>query len=377
MMHKMKNADHPAHTTRQAPIDQRISPHGSARTPAGNRRLRKALTVSLAFLFLLVTDGIPHTAWAGRNAYHHIVVLSDLHLPGRNLDAKERAIDHVNSWPDVHSIVLLGDICDRRGTEEEYAFARQFLSRLRKPFYPVTGNHDFLYEQDSFVQGNRKGFPEERAAKLRRFQETFGLKELYYSKKLPHYLLVFLSIDSLYSNYHAEISQKQLDWFAAELNRNKAVPTIVFYHAPLKGTLKGSNIVGLLNHFFAAQPAESIRKILLDNPQVFLWVSGHTHTAPENINYVNNVNLYEGRVLNIHNADMDGRSFISHAGLGVGMHDNIWTNSLFLYSDRVVIKTYDQKKGYWLEEKTRVIHPPVLKKTEPKPAKGLSAAHPN
>ncbi len=56
---------------------------------------------------------------------------------------------------------------------------------------------------------------------------------------------------------------------------------------------------------------------------------------------------------------MDGRSFVSHAGLGVGTHDNIWTNSFFLYPDRVVIKTYDQKKGYWLEEKTREIRPPV------------------
>lgn len=377
MMHKMKMADDPAHAKRQAPINQRISNRGRARPPARSHQLRKALPFILTLLILVVTDGILQAAWAGRNAYHHIVVLSDLHLPGRNLEAKERAIDHVNSWTDVHSVVLLGDICDRRGTEEEYAFAKQFLSRLRKPFYPVTGNHDFLYEQDSFVQGNRKGFPEERATKLRRFQETFGLKELYYSKKLPHYLLVFLSIDSLHSNYHAEISQKQLDWFAAELNRNKAVPTIVFFHAPLKGTLKGSNIVGLLNHFFAAQPAESIRKILLDNPQVFLWVSGHTHTAPENINYVNNVNLYEGRVLNIHNADMDGRSFVSHAGLGVGMHDNIWTNSLFLYPDRVVIKTYDQKKGYWLEEKTREIRPPILRSPEAKSVKGLSSAYPN
>jgi len=357
-MRKIKTAYHPASTRQQAPITHAISPHGTSRPEARNRRLYKILPVLLSLLFFIVTDGFLTPVAAGRNSYYHIVVLSDLHLPGRNLEAKEGAIDNVNSWSDVHSVVLLGDICDRRGTEEEYDSAKQFLSRLRKPFHPITGNHDFLYEQDSFVQGNRKGFPEERAIKLKRFKDTFGLKEIYYSKRLPHYLLVFLSMDSLYSNHHAEISQKQIEWFAAELNRNKTVPTIVFYHAPLKGTLTGSNVVALFNHFFAAQPADTIKKIIKDNSQVFLWVSGHTHTAPENINYVHNVNRYEGRVLNVHNADMDGRSFISHAGLGVGTHDNIWTNSLFLYPDRVVIKTYDQKKGYWLEDKTREIRTP-------------------
>jgi Icc protein len=332
----------------------------TSRPEARNRRPHRILPVLLSLLFLIVTDGFLSAVAADGNSYYHIVVLSDLHLPGRNLESKEKAIDYVNSWSDVHLVVLLGDICDRRGTEEEYRFAKKFLSRLRKPYYPITGNHDYLYEQDAFVRGKRKGFPEERAIKLKRFKETFGLKEIYYSKRLRHYLLVFLSIDSLYSNYHTEISQKQLEWFAAELNRNKTVPTIVFYHAPLKGTLTGSNIVALFNHFFAAQPADTIKKIIKSNPQVFLWVSGHTHTAPENINYTHNVNLYEGRVLNVHNADMDGRSFVSHAGLGVGTHDNIWTNSLFLYPDRVVIKTYDQKKGYWLEDKTREVRTPVF-----------------
>lgn len=68
---------------------------------------------------------------------------------------------------------------------------------------------------------------------------------------------------------------------------------------------------------------------------------------------------------------MDGRSFVSHAGLGVGAHDNIWTNSFFLYPNRVVIKTYDQKKGYWLEEKTREVRTPVFVK---KGARGGTAS---
>lgn len=372
-MQKIKMAYHPAGTKRRDTIFHPTPPCGTSVPTARNRRPLKALPVLLAFLLLSATDGSLSPVTAGGNPYHHIVVLSDLHLPGRNLEAKEKAVDHVNSWPDVDSVVILGDICGRKGSEEEYAFAKAFLSRLKKPFYPITGNHDVLYEQDSFMQGRRKGFPEERAIKLHRFKETFGLKETYYSKRLPHYLLVFLSVDNLYSNYHAAMSKEQIEWFAAELDANKTTPTIVFYHAPLKGTLTGSNVVALFNHFFAAQPASEIKTIINRNPQVFMWVSGHTHTAPENINYVHSVNLYEGRVLNVHNADMDGRSFVSHAGLGVGTHDNIWTNSFFLYPDRVVIKTYDQKKGYWLEEKTREVRTPVFFKNG---AKGRTASLP-
>jgi hypothetical protein len=37
----------------------------------------------------------------------------------------------------------------------------------------------------------------------------------------------------------------------------------------------------------------------------------------------------------------------------VAKHDTIWTNSLFLYPDRVVVKTFDHKKDAWLDAMTR------------------------
>jgi len=159
MIDDMRVRLRPAGTRRQASINHRNEDRGTPRLPGGSR-LQKVLSILLPLVFLAAPGGFLHGAAAAAGPYHHIVVLSDLHLPGRNLEAKERAVDHVNSWSDVHSVVLLGDICDRRGTEEEYAFAKQFLSRLRKPYYPITGNHDYLYEQDSCLQGNRKGRPE-------------------------------------------------------------------------------------------------------------------------------------------------------------------------------------------------------------------------
>ena len=38
--------------------------------------------------------------------------------------------------------------------------------------------------------------------------------------------------------------------------------------------------------------------------------------------------------------------------------ERIWTNSLFFYPDRVVVKTFDHKAGAWMEKLERTILPP-------------------
>ena len=256
-------------------------------------------------------------------------------------------------------VVLLGDICEHFGTVEEYAYAKKFLSQLNKPFSPVVGNHEYIYEDN--VPGKYvKASYSSRKKKLQRFRETFSLQEVFYSKRVEFYLLIFLSTDGLYSNYLAEISGKQIEWLQSELGKNRDIPTIIFFHSPLKGTLMGSNEpVGDDN--FIAQPHRKIHKIISENPQIFLWVSGHTHIAPTNANFNHKVNIYENRVTNIHNCDMDGRSFLSETDTKGKGHTSIWTNSLFLYPDQVAIKTYDHKKDNWLENLNREIRLPNIK----------------
>jgi hypothetical protein len=40
--------------------------------------------------------------------------------------------------------------------------------------------------------------------------------------------------------------------------------------------------------------------------------------------------------------------------------ETIWTNSLFLYPDKIVVKTYDHKRGAWLPDFDRTLLPPPL-----------------
>jgi predicted MPP superfamily phosphohydrolase len=312
------------------------------------------IRIAALSLFVFLSGACP--SWAQAKDYISLVVLSDSHLPGRLLPEKNKVLDTVNGWADVDAIAVTGDITESSGTREEYAFAKGFFSRLKKPVYPIMGNHDYIY--DSGPDGKmRKGSAESRQSKLRLFQETFGLPATHYEKRFGRYLGLFISNDDLLSPYLTVMSSGTLAWLQDELQHNPGAPTMIFFHAPLEGTLQNHNeVTGRPG--FIAQPADRLREILTRNPQVFLWVSGHTHLGATNASFANpKINLYEGQVMDIHNSDMDGRSYLSENDVTTTTHDTIWTNSLFLYPDRVVVKTYDHKKGAWLDKLTREIRP--------------------
>lgn len=320
-------------------------------------------TVSLTGAALSVADCPRHNdirAGADRD-YYRIVILSDIHLPGNILPAKETALQTIASWGDVDRVVVIGDIVATGGSADQLTFAKQFLSRVSKPLSVVGGNHDYIYP-DTYQISEETGHhlkersPEARKGKLKRFRETWGLRELFYSEKMGNYLLVFLSPDDLVSNHYTQMSDRQLAWLDAELTRNSELPTIVFFHGPPEGTYASKKILEAKTpDSYNAEPAEKIREILLKNRQVFLWVAGHLHIGATNNDFNSEINLYEKQVWVVHNADMNGSSVMSDADTKAQKHDTIWTNSLFLFRDRVVVKTYDHKQRLWLENQQRTI----------------------
>jgi len=129
------------------------------------------------------------------------------------------------------------------------------------------------------------------------------------------------------------------------LDKNNKAPTFIFFHAPLKGTLLDYNSrVNTLDYI--AQPSSKIHDILIKNPQVFLWVSGHTHTSPKEESFASSINVYEKRITNIHNADMN--------------RETIWTHSLYMYPDKIIVKTFDHKRDAWLPDLKRTMLTPSL-----------------
>ena len=136
-----------------------------------------------------------------------------------------------------------------------------------------------------------------------------------------------------------------MEWLSTELDKNNKAPTFIFFHAPLKGTLLDYNSrVNTLDYI--AQPSSKIHDILIKNPQVFLWVSGHTHTSPKEESFASSINVYEKRITNIHNADMN--------------RETIWTHSLYMYPDKIIVKTFDHKRDAWLPDLKRTMLTPSL-----------------
>jgi len=261
-------------------------------------------------------------------------------------------------------VAVTGDIVATGGDKSEYASARAFFEKLNKPKAFIGGNHDYIYP-DSYPINKETGHhvkeasPDARRLKLERFKQAWALEEVFYSKQAGNYLLVFLTADHLSSNNYSEMSDRPLDWLAAELQRNRSKPTLIFFHAPLQGTYASQRILKSKSpDSYNAEPADRIRKIVLQNPQVFMWVAGHLHIAPSNKDFSSGLNLYENQLTVIHNPDMNGSSLFSDTDMKSTKHDGIWTNSLFLHSDRVVVRTYDHKNGVWMNDLERVILSP-------------------
>lgn len=311
------------------------------------------ITILLTVLVLFLCPGSP--AGAENREYYHIVVLGDPHYPSKNEDPesdlrrklvvqKLRLTEEVNSWADVDLVAVVGDIVAKSGSREDYRQAGEYISRLQKPVAVIAGNHEFMYDDRQGPDGRYpRATPAVRQEKLLRFQQTFGLGSLYYTQMMGHYFLVFLSPDVTDGNLLTELSSRQMTWLRQQLASHANAPTIVFFHAPLANTLLSYN-TEVNTKQFIAQPENEINSILKDNPQVFLWVSGHTHTPATNPSFRHPINLYQGQVLNIHCPDLD--------------RGQVWTNSLYLYPDRVKVRTFNHNRGEWMSDLERTVSLP-------------------
>lgn len=307
---------------------------------------------------LILSIGVGQAQPVAEEPYARIVVLGDPHLPYKPshiteptkqvqvITAKNNVLDDINSWDDVTLVAAVGDIVGETGSSDEYEYARQYFARLNKPLTAVVGNHDYIYSETRKPGGYYFwAEPEVRRQKLTQFKNLFSLSELYYSRRVGNCLLVFLSPDMLSGNkYYLQYSPEQLLWLESELAKQPNVPAIVFTHAPLQGTLLPySSSVDTAQNI--AQPYEAIKRIIKNHPQLFLWVSGHMHVPPTNLSYNHVVNRFANQVTNIHNSDMD--------------REIQWTNSLYIYSDRVVVRTFNHYKKEWLDDMERVIPIPM------------------
>lgn len=312
--------------------------------------------VGLAASCLLLRTGLwplEGMAAPGKD-YCHILLLSDLHLPWREKkfpargeqqkiwEAKSKIITNINMWKDVDEVALLGDLAARYGCEEEFAWVDMYLDGLSTPWYAIAGNHDYAYANEPGEVGKLKRAPyATKQAKLLAFTKRYHLPSIYYARSIGKYRLLYLAPDAG-SDLNVELSQAQIDWLEGEISAHNKAPMLFFCHAPLMGTLRtyGKKIN---TPSTTAQPADKLFDILGKCPKGSLWISGHTHTPVTNDSFADDsVNRFNANLVNIHNPTIDKR--------------HMCTNSLYLYPDRITVRTYDHTKGIWLDNLERVYH---------------------
>lgn|GEM_PF-3786162 len=199
---------------------------------------------------------------------HTVAADSDLAgaINGKLADALE---DYASLRPDLW--LVNGDITDR-GQMEQYSAFKKVMAKVAKADQLLlnTGNHDF-YDPDATDE-----------EEVGRFREAFGLQTAYSSRVAGGLHFVMLASEQRKTAKGppewAWLSPEQLTWFDQVLAAHSDKLTVVGLHQPLQETVIWSHGG---NDFGGCGQAAELRAILERNPQVKLWLSGHTHMGAE------------------------------------------------------------------------------------------------
>lgn len=286
-----------------------------------------------------------------------LAVMADLHARPESLPLLKKAVDRVNNLKDIMGLAIVGDLCSKLGTRSEYETLQNGLKGAKIPIYAVPGNHDILYK-DYLIGGEKKrGTPAEKKAKHELFKKTLNLRSLYYSRKIGGHLLIFLPNDALSAIPCSFPSDDAYDFLRQALRENRNLPTIIFSHAPLEGSYGDKRTMPPIQA--NAQPSARLKRLLQNNPQVYLWFAGHLHITPSQ-KYFNFPGNRVGKVNVVHVPPSQ-----IHAS---------WVQVVRLSPKGAIVKTLDVKSGKYLKRHTRVFRPNIktsddLADKDPQPRK--------
>ncbi|MDO4739956.1 MAG: metallophosphoesterase [Eubacteriales bacterium] len=207
-----------------------------------------------------------------------IALIGDLQYRKGEEAAVEKYMEQIAAWkPEL--AVSMGDMGSGReaGTKEAMLQCRAFLDRLPCETIVLLGNHDVEYRPDDDTRLRRQ---EEW------YTEVFGAEKPYAAWECAGAFLLCMSAqrqpqELLLSQHALYASPEQMDWAGRQLRAHRDRPTIVLSHAPCAGS--GLRCCPPVHH--AATDAymgqnfdpHAWRRLLKENPQIFLWGSAHFH----------------------------------------------------------------------------------------------------
>jgi Icc protein len=237
-----------------------------------------------------------------------------------------------------------GDVTDH-GLPGEYEAFRKIMGKYTREgdWLVTTGNHEF-YDKSASDE-----------VALTRFREAFGLDRPYNSRVVGGIHFVMLADEQWKGAPRnpdwAWLTAEQLRWFEGVLREHREKFTVVCLHQPLQDTVLGTSGG---NGFAGCGQVKELKAILQQNPQVKLWLSGHTHRrleAPGQVVRQGGVvfaalgsTFYQVMPSEAAQGGRPGRSG-SRRDLGASQ-----SRLLEIWEDRVVLKARDHVRQVWLDE---------------------------
>jgi Icc protein len=270
-----------------------------------------------------------------------VILLSDPHTQdGRFSLTAGKLRDALNEYKALKPDLLLvnGDVTDRGlvGEYETFFGAVKSVLGERMPIALTTGNHEF-YDKEATDE-----------TEIARFLKASGQKTPYSALKVAGVHFVLLATEMWKTAPKnpdwAWLSQAQLDWFKQTLAANRDLFTVVLLHQPLQDTLLWSHGN---NDFAGSGQVAELKAILAQNPQVKLWLSGHTHQRIEA--EAPKVQIGQTRFLGLGSTAY--QIYLDENGQA---RKRDWEASqsrlMEIWPDRIEIKARDHQAKQWIEQ---------------------------
>lgn len=270
-----------------------------------------------------------------------VLLLSDPHTQaGRYSLTAGKLRDALNDYKALKPDLLLvnGDVTDRGYVGEYETFFDCVKSTLgaKLPISMTTGNHEF-YDKEATDE-----------TELARFLQASGLQTPYSALKVAgvHFVLLATEVwkTAPKNPEWAWLTKAQLDWFDKTLAANRNLFTIVLLHQPLQDTVIWSHGG---NDFGGCGQVNELKAILAKNPQVKLWLSGHTHQRIEAES--NKAQIGQTRFLSLGSTAY--QIYLNESGQA---KDRDWeanqSRLLEIWPDRVELRSRDHQAKQWLDQ---------------------------
>ena len=282
-------------------------------------------------------------------------VISDTHLKDNfiRLGMLEFGlIDMENAKDKLDAVVFDGDITDHGYIDMWDGFARTMAKfDIADQTILVAGNHDTWGPDRDNIETVKETF-----IKYNKEVSDRDISEMYYTTNIKGCPVIVLGSEEDHTN--ATISQTQIDWFAAEMEKasKTGLPIFVFLHQSINGTHGlpynwSKDETDPFDEGGIGEASDDILHIIEQYKNVF-YISGHIHAGFSNEkshSYYTSVERHDGYTLiNV--------PCYEYPDVIRGNYPNNGTGYVFeVYENEVMLRARNFSTGRWLSRYDEVI----------------------